>query len=250
MMHGYKSIKETYMKTTWPVHVGWILLTFVIIIALIFLWSNKITPSSTKISQVTFGYDVDTNNTRIKQWLHFWSKVDMHEDSASRAFYYDQIVSKFVNAGFDIQRARIYAEIPGVECSWDQLRHPETSSAKGLWQFTKDRAEQLGLDVRPDYDERLNPSKATDAAIDGFFELENAFNHDLVKILFAYHGGTGVVTEMQRDFKTNNAWYYEFPNRETYDFAPKVLALAYYQFQKDNGKIVSEGNQLVSNSTK
>lgn len=173
---------------------------------------------------------VDSNNVRIKQWLNYWTVNP--PDSGLRSFYYDKIVDIFIENGFSEDRARLYAEVPGVECGWNQLLFPSTSSARGLWQFTKGTAEQLGLNTEEGYDERLDPQKATWAAAAGFLELEQAFNHDVVKVLFAYHAGPGVLTDMRRTYRTDNAWLYDFPNRETYNFAPKVLSLALYMHRK------------------
>ena len=195
----------------------------------------------TETNPIIFGYKLDTNNTRIQQWLWYYKNVNP-VDSSMRAFYYDSVVSMLIEAGFTEDRARIYAEIPGVECNWEPTRFPETSSAKGLWQFTEGRAKALGL-MGKGFDYRLDPYKSTWAAASGFQELEQAFDHDLVKILFAYHAGEGILTEMKRLHKTSNAWLYEFPNRETYNYCPQVLSLAYVNFLKEKrGQPLSKGN--------
>jgi hypothetical protein len=219
---------------------GAILILVLCVWLLVFITSEKVN-HNTEIKPIVFGYNIDTTNVRIQQWIWFYRNVDPI-DSSMRAFYYSNVVGMLVDAGFSEPRAKIYAEIPGVECNWEPTRYPETSSAKGLWQFTEGRAKALGL-MGKGFDYRMDPYKSTWAAASGFQELEQAFDHDLTKILFAYHAGEGVLTEMKRLHRTSNAWLYEFPNRETYNYCPKVLGLAYVNFLKEcRGQSLSKGN--------
>jgi hypothetical protein len=203
---------------------------FIVVVILIVLYTQDLGRVNTKniIGDTTLSkeYVVDTNNVRIKQWLHYWRQNITPAEVKARNFYYNRIVEAFIERGISYEYAKIYAELPGVECSWNTTRYPSNTTARGLWQFTEARAIDLGLKK----EDRLDAYLSTLAAAAGFLELEETFDKNLDKVLFAYHAGVGTLTAMKRIFKTDNAWLYEFPNRETYNFCPKVLGLvAYYR---------------------
>lgn len=202
-------------------------------------------------------YPIDTNNVRIHLWHNYWNTISPQMDNVlqARGFYYEQIYTTLIDNGVLPEHAEIFAEIPSIECMWDQLLHPDSSSARGLWGFTKARAEEVGLKIVMDkkgaiiYDERMDPFKATQAAAAALLELEHAFDYDPVKVLFAWHGGLGLLTFMSKTYKTTNPWLYQFPRRETMDYAPKVLALTVYMRERNGIKSISDRNQLIQDRT-
>jgi membrane-bound lytic murein transglycosylase D len=190
-------------------------------------------------------YKIDSTNIRIKLWYNYWKVNIDYSDTSLRSFYYNKVSNVLLTAGLSPDHVPIYAEVPTIECGWNQLLFPDSSSARGLWQITKGRAKELGLKIDKNYDERLDPYRSTLAAANAFLELEKTFDNDPIKVLFAWHGGIGLLTQMQRDFKTDNPWLYQFPNRETYDFAPKVLALTLLMRVKNGNKQIPTTNRPV-----
>ena len=102
--------------------------------------------------------------------------------------------------------------------------------ALGLWQFIPSTGYKFGL--KRDYymDERLDPEKATQAAIDYLKELHQIFG-DWTTVLAAYNCGEGRVLRVIRNQNVNyldNFWdLYERLPRETARYVPRFLATLY-----------------------
>lgn len=86
------------------------------------------------------------------------------------------------------------AAIPLVESGF---RNVGTSSGRGapagLWQFVPETARNMGLTVSGDVDQRLEPSRATEAAIRLLQRLHEDHDGDWVLALSAYNMGSGSV---------------------------------------------------------
>ncbi|RJQ56413.1 MAG: LysM peptidoglycan-binding domain-containing protein [Desulfobacteraceae bacterium] len=99
--------------------------------------------------------------------------------------------------------------------------------ALGLWQFIPSTGYKFGL--KRDYyvDERLDPAKATKAAIDYLKELHSIFG-DWMTVLAGYNCGEGKVLRLIRSQNINyldNFWdLYERLPRETARYVPRFLA--------------------------
>jgi membrane-bound lytic murein transglycosylase D len=99
--------------------------------------------------------------------------------------------------------------------------------ALGLWQFIPSTGYKFGLGRSEYIDERLDPEKATRAAIRYLKELHRHFG-DWTTALAAYNCGENRVLRVIRDQKINyldNFWdlYKELP-QETANYVPKFLA--------------------------
>ena len=102
------------------------------------------------------------------------------------------------------------------------------SRALGLWQFIPSTGYKFGLKRNDWIDERLNPEKATQAAISYLTELHQIFG-DWATALAAYNCGEGNVLRAIRGQKINyldNFWdLYERLPRETARYYPRFLAV-------------------------
>lgn len=99
--------------------------------------------------------------------------------------------------------------------------------ALGLWQFIQSTGAKFGLKRDRYIDERLNPEKATKAAVAYLKELHQMFG-DWTTVLAAYNCGEGRVLRVIREQNLNyldNFWdLYERLPRETARYVPRFLA--------------------------
>ena len=102
--------------------------------------------------------------------------------------------------------------------------------ALGLWQFIPSTGYKFGLNRNTYIDERLDPEKATAAAITYLTELHQIFG-DWMTVLAAYNCGEGKVLRVIRDQGANynyldNFWdlYQRLP-METARYVPRFLAM-------------------------
>jgi membrane-bound lytic murein transglycosylase D len=136
--------------------------------------------------------------------------------------YRDQIVKAFRDAGLPED----LAWLPLIESGF-KVRALSRARALGLWQFIPSTGYKYGLKRTEWIDERLDPDKATTAAIAYLKELHQIFG-DWATVLAAYNCGEGAVLRVIRDQKVNyldNFWdlYGRLP-RETARYYPRFLA--------------------------
>lgn len=107
------------------------------------------------------------------------------------------------------------------------------ASAVGLWQFTSATALHLGLRVDEYVDERRDPVRATDAALDYLEWLRARFGSWYLAAA-AYNGGSGRVTRGIRRLRVDSLsdeTFFDLSDRrylrsETRDYVPKLIAAA------------------------
>ena len=104
--------------------------------------------------------------------------------------------------------------------------------ASGLWQFIRATGERYGLDVNRAVDERNDPEKATDAALDYLEDLHGQFGSWYLAAA-AYNSGEGRVARIMREETgtekgTEESYYdiWERLPRETRDYVPLMVAAA------------------------
>ena len=104
--------------------------------------------------------------------------------------------------------------------------------ARGLWQFMSPTARQYGLKVRGRVDERVNPARATDAALEYLSDLYDKFGSWYLAAA-AYNTGQGRVARVMKQVtgstKGTDADFYRIAHRlpkETREYVPKLIAAA------------------------
>jgi membrane-bound lytic murein transglycosylase D len=116
--------------------------------------------------------------------------------------------------------------LPLIESGF-KIRALSRARALGLWQFIPSTGYKFGLKRNSWIDERLDPDKATAAAIAYLTELHHIFG-DWTTVLAAYNCGEGAVLRVIRGQKINyldNFWdLYEQLPRETARYVPRFLA--------------------------
>jgi len=116
--------------------------------------------------------------------------------------------------------------LPLIESGF-KIRALSPARALGLWQFIPSTGYKFGLSRNYYIDERLDPQKATRAAISYLKELHNLFG-DWTTVLAAYNCGESRVLRIIRKQRINyldNFWdlYQNLP-RETSRYVPRFLA--------------------------
>lgn len=116
--------------------------------------------------------------------------------------------------------------LPLIESGF-KVRALSRARALGLWQFIPSTGYKFGLKRDAWIDERLDPAKATAAAIAYLKELHNIFG-DWTTVLAAYNCGEGTVLKVIREQKINyldNFWdLYQMLPLETARYVPRFLA--------------------------
>ncbi|MBF0224346.1 MAG: LysM peptidoglycan-binding domain-containing protein [Desulfobacterales bacterium] len=132
------------------------------------------------------------------------------------------IVKKLKMAGLPTE----LSWLPLIESGF-KVRALSPARALGLWQFIPSTGYKFGLKRDTFIDERMDPEKATDAAIEYLKELHQIFG-DWTTVLAAYNCGEGRVLRIIRGQNVNyldNFWdLYELLPRETARYVPRFLA--------------------------
>ena len=129
----------------------------------------------------------------------------------------------------ELKKAGLPEEIswlPLIESGF-KTRALSPARALGLWQFIPSTGNKFGLNRNHYIDERMDPEKATRAAIDYLKELHNLFG-DWTTAIAAYNCGEYRVLKTIRRQKLNyldNFWdLYQSLPRETARYVPRFLA--------------------------
>ncbi len=136
--------------------------------------------------------------------------------------YREKIVRSLNEAGLPEE----LSWLPLIESGF-KVRAFSRARALGLWQFIPSTGYKFGLKRDAWIDERLDPEKATVAAISYMKELHNIFG-DWTTVLASYNCGEGAVLRVIRNQQINyldNFWdlYQNLP-RETARYVPRFLA--------------------------
>jgi membrane-bound lytic murein transglycosylase D len=100
-----------------------------------------------------------------------------------------------------------FAFLPLVESAFQyRAEHPK-SGARGLWQLLPDTARGYGLQVSPYHDDRLHPTRSTQAAARYLRELHDIFGTDSpLLILAAYNFGEQNLAKAIVRARTRDIW--------------------------------------------
>ena len=168
-------------------------------------------------------------NTEVQQ------EIDLLTSEKGRCFfenaykrsgkYRPYILSELKKAGLPEE----LSWLPLIESGY-KVNALSCSRALGLWQFIASTGHKFGLKRNQYIDERLDPYKSTQAAIEYLKELHEIFG-DWPTVLAAYNCGEGKVLRTIRDQNVNyldDFWdlYKRLPN-ETARYVPKFLATIY-----------------------
>jgi membrane-bound lytic murein transglycosylase D len=163
---------------------------------------------------------------------HVQAEIDLFTKGRERRFfiesyrrsggYRDQIVKALKAAGLPEE----LSWLPLIESGY-KVNALSRARALGLWQFIPSTGYKFGLQRNKFIDERMDPEKSTQAAIEYLKELHRIFG-DWSTVLAAYNCGEGRVLKVIRSQNVNyldNFWdLYERLPRETARYVPRFLA--------------------------
>ncbi|MCB0550941.1 MAG: transglycosylase SLT domain-containing protein [Phaeodactylibacter sp.] len=99
--------------------------------------------------------------------------------------------------------------------------------AVGLWQFMPQTGKEYGLLINEFVDERKDPNKSTQAALDYLSRQYEKFG-DWALALAAYNGGSGRVSRAIKRGRSKNFWRIRrYMPRETRNYVPAYIAATY-----------------------
>ena len=164
-------------------------------------------------------------NSTVKGYLRTYMVKDRQKASAilGRIVTYFPIFEKYLEERNMPKDLKYLAVVESALIPFAESR----SSAKGLWQFMAPTAREYNLSINSLVDERLDPNKATQSALEYLSVLHDKFgNWDLA--LAAYNGGPGRVRKAIRRGKSHNYWKIKkYLPRETRNYVSAFIAAGY-----------------------
>ena len=170
------------------------------------------------------------SNPRVDSWIKRFttsqrSSMTVYLDRMTK---YEEMISAEL-AERDMPASLIYLAM--IESGFNpKARSPVRAS--GLWQFMSPTARQFGLKVNRRVDERNNPQRSTEAALNYLAYLHDRFGSWYLAAA-AYNSGEGTVRKALKRVtgktKGTDADYYRISARlprETRDYVPKLIAAA------------------------
>lgn len=112
--------------------------------------------------------------------------------------------------------------LAGVESNYN-VRAYSPAKAAGMWQFLASTAQQYGLEVNDEVDERYDPEKAANAACKYLKAAYEKF-HDWALVAASYNGGQGRITNELASQKVNS-FFDLYLTEETSRYVFRIMAM-------------------------
>jgi membrane-bound lytic murein transglycosylase D len=167
-------------------------------------------------------------NAEVDRWVERWSGASspwLARDLERMGGYVAEIDSMLEARGLPAS----LRYLPIIESGYDP-RAMSPARAVGLWQLMEGTARGLGIRVSPLLDERRDPRRSTEAALDFLTELHRDFGSWFLA-LAAYNSGPGRVRRVLNQHApleppSDSLFWKIRPRlpRETRDFVPKLFA--------------------------
>lgn len=183
--------------------------------------------------------EIEANSVTYRDIYHDGVGHDLTEKW--RKFYSSEYHQKWLSAVLtNGERFRLYVRqkiaernmpaileyIPVVESGYT-INARSKSGALGMWQFMENSIKPF-LSKNDFLDERLDPWKATEAALSKLQDNYNTFG-DWILAITAYNCGAGAMKRALNRAKEKNFWYlaeHNLLSTETKNYIPKLFALA------------------------
>ncbi len=185
-------------------------------------------------AEPTFDIDVTNfgGNRRVLEYLEFF-QVDAHDRFAiwlSRLGRYEGMIRERLRA------KRLPEDLVYLTLVESGLSNTAVSRARavGMWQFIAGTGRLYGLTVDPWVDERRDPFRATEAAVNYLADLRERLGGSVYLAAAAYNAGVGRVERGlgrlpgETDSVSDNTFFQladrRYLRRETRDYVPKLIA--------------------------
>ncbi len=165
-------------------------------------------------------------NSHVKAYINLYTnkRRDQVETMLGLSDYYFPVFEAALDAkGLPLE----LKYLPVIESALNP-RAFSRAGASGLWQFMYYTGKQYGLEVNSYVDERRDPYKSTQAAVDFLSDLYDIYG-DWQLVIAAYNCGPGNVNKaIRRSGGKRNFWeiFYLLP-RETRGYVPAFIAATY-----------------------
>ena len=160
-----------------------------------------------------------STHPRVQHFYKYYNETITVEKALERAQPYLPTIMRIFR---DKRLPLELAFLPMLESVF--INTANSGSARGMWQFTRQTAEHMGLNVTAFSDERLNWRKATVAAAEYLDMLGQRFNYNWGLALAAYNGGPSHVEEAMGRNRSYDFFDLEV-RKETYEYVPKFVAM-------------------------
>jgi len=177
-----------------------------------------------RLEQLNLPFGV-RNTARVRSYVRRYLVEGYRdsEDILGRATLYFPIFEHYL-ALYGLPQSLKY--LPVVESALQPAAHSPVGAA-GLWQFVPATARIYGLRVNGQVDERLDPHKSTEAAVQMLQALYAQFG-DWGLVLAAYNCGPGRVKRIMRTYGATNFWEAQpYLPQESQKYIPRFIAAAY-----------------------
>ncbi len=195
---------------------------------------KSVLPAAAQVAGLGPGWDLpNVPNDRVDYWVARFDTVPAMRKKFQR--FLDQggrwapiILKKLDERG--MPRDLLYLAM--IESGFNP-KATSPARAAGMWQFVRETGERYGLAVDRAVDERRDPVRATDAALDYLEQLHGRFNSWYLAAAAYNTGENRVGRIMREEFGTERARseedYYRIWDRlpsETRDYVPLMMAAA------------------------
>jgi membrane-bound lytic murein transglycosylase D len=163
----------------------------------------------------------------VREWVDYWQNdaAEAVPVFLGRMVSFEQTIDSAL-AEKSLPASLRY--LPFIESGYNTAA-ASRASAVGMWQFMAPTAQGMGMEVSRLLDERRDPIRSTEAAVDFLAELHASFGSWFLA-LAAYNSGPNRVRRVLRqyapDVEPSDSLFWElrsrFP-RETRDFVPKLI---------------------------
>jgi len=161
----------------------------------------------------------NSNHPRVVQFRTHYRRTKTVENALEQGRRYLPTIVP----SFDKRRLpQELAYLPMLESAFEN--RADSGHARGLWQFTRQTAQHMGLRVNATVDERLNWRKSTEAAAEYLNSLGERFDYDWAIALAAYNGGPGYVEEEMKQQRRRDFFSLSF-RKETAEYVPRFIAM-------------------------
>lgn len=207
-------------KARWSTVLLWIVL------ALLATGCATSRPGGVRYGKATAGYVKDkkpaiwiSDHPRVAHFReHYRKTITVQVALNNGKPYIPTAVRIFRNKGLPEE----LAYLPMLESKFENKA--DSGHARGMWQFTKQTAEHVGLRVGAFADERLNWRKSTEAAANYLDELGEKFNYNWALALAAYNGGPNYVDQEMKRQKTWDFFQLRL-RKETEEYVARFVAM-------------------------